>query len=56
MLIDSVQGHVTLHGIVINVGERAAVEQVAAGVPGVAGVDNQLRQMTQPRLSTSPKT
>jgi len=54
--IESVEGRVTLRGIVINAGERAAAEQVAAGVPGVAGVDNQLRVMTQSRLFTSSKT
>ena len=54
--IDCVEGRVTLRGIVINAGERDATEQVAAGVPGVADVDNQLRVMSQSRLFTSSKT
>ena len=53
--IDCVEDRVTLRGIVVNVGEQAAAEQVAAGVPGVAEVDNQLRVMGSTRLFTSAK-
>ena len=54
--IDSTDDRVTLRGIVIDAGERAAAEQVAAGVPGVGSVDNQLRVMAKSRLFTSSKT
>ena len=54
--IESVDGHVTLRGIVLKAPERSAAEQVAAGVPGVASVDNQLRVMNSSRLFTSSKT
>lgn len=53
--IDSAAGAVTLRGIVLNAAERAAAAQVAAGVPGVAGVDNQLRVMARTRSSLLPK-
>jgi cytidylate kinase len=48
-------GAITLTGIVVSDGERAATEQVAAGVPGVASVDNQLRVMKMSRLFPSSK-
>jgi len=53
--IDSLQGRVTLSGIVLRASERGATEQVAAQVPGVASVDNQLRVMATSRLFTSSK-
>lgn len=46
---------IALRGIVLNAGERAAVEQVAAAVPGVAGVDNELRVMATSRLFPSAR-
>jgi len=54
----SVEGsgdRIVLRGIVINAGEHAAVEKVAAAVPGVAAVDNELRVMTASKLFTSSK-
>jgi cytidylate kinase len=53
--IDANQGQVTLRGIVLNAEERTHTESVATGVPGVAGVDNQLRLMTSSRLFASSK-
>lgn len=53
--IESAEGRIALRGIVVNAGERAAAEQVAAGVPGVIDVDNQLRVMGTTRLFTSAK-
>ena len=47
---------VTLKGIVFNVAERAAAEQVAAAVPGVSAVDNQLSVMTRSRIFAAAKT
>jgi cytidylate kinase len=47
--IDSADGRVTLRGIVANAREKAAALQVAAAVPGVQSVDDQLRVM-----ATSP--
>ena len=46
---------VLLRGIVLQAGERDAAEQVAAAVPGVAAVDNQLRVMAKSRLFPSAK-
>lgn len=54
--IESTGGRVALRGIVLDADERLAAQQVAAGVPGVGGVDNQLRLMTPLRRLTSPKT
>ena len=54
--IDSVNGQVTLRGIVLNADERAAAEHVTAAVAEVGGVDNQLRVMAGSRLFTSSKT
>ena len=51
--IDSVAGLVTLRGIVLKAAEREAAEQVAAAVPGVSGVDNQLRVMAKSRMFPS---
>ena len=53
--IEGSEASVVLRGIVVNVGERAAVEHVAAGVPGVAGLDNQLRVMATSRLFPSAR-
>ena len=46
---------VLLRGIVLQASERDAAEQVAAAVPGVAAVDNQLRVMAKSRLFPSAK-
>lgn len=53
--IDSVDGRVTLRGIVIHASELAAAQQVTTCVPGVTEVDNQLRVMARSRLFTSAK-
>ncbi len=44
--IDAAQGNVTLRGIVLNDQERDEAGRVAATVPGVGDVDNQLRVMS----------
>ncbi len=54
--IESVDGKVTLSGIVVNKSELAITEQVAAGVPGVTSIDNQLRVMTKPRMFPQVRT
>lgn len=54
--IESNSGTVVLGGIVINEQERAAAGRVAAAVPGVVGVDNQLRLMAVTRRFASAKT
>jgi cytidylate kinase len=46
---------VALRGIVLQAGEREAAERVAATVPGVTSVDNQLRVMAKSRLFPSAK-
>jgi len=54
----SVEGEgdrIVLRGIVVNASERAAVEKVAAAVPGVAAVENELRMMAISKLFTSSK-
>jgi cytidylate kinase len=51
--IDSLDGAVTLRGIVLNDAERSASQRVAAAVPGVKSVDNQLRVMATSRLFPS---
>jgi cytidylate kinase len=48
-------GRVTLRGIVLNAEERAQTESVATAVPGVTGVDNELRVMTPSRRFASAK-
>ncbi len=53
--INARQGQVALRGIVLNTEERAQTESVAAAVPGVHSVDNQLRLMTSSRLFASSK-
>ena len=54
--IESKSGTVVLGGIVINEQERATAERVAAAVPGVSRVDNQLRLMAVKRRFASAKT
>jgi len=53
--IEAIAGNVLLGGIVASAEERTQAEAVAAGVAGVAGVENQLRLMTMPRLFPSAK-
>lgn len=53
--INAKEGRIALRGIVLNAEERAQTESVAAAVPGVAAVDNQLRLMTSSRLFASAK-
>jgi osmotically-inducible protein OsmY len=47
---------ISLTGIVVSEAERALVAEVAAAVPGVASVDNQLHVMKSTKLFTSSKT
>lgn len=54
--VEANQGRVALLGIVVNAEERAAVEQVAASVPGVSGIDDKLRLMSPGRAFTYSKT
>jgi cytidylate kinase len=56
VLIEGSGDIIVLRGIVVSTAERDAAEKVAAGVPGVAGVDSQLRVMASSRLFTSSKT
>ncbi len=51
--IEASAGTVVLSGIVLNDAERAAAGHAAAAVPGVTGVDNQLRLMTSNRRFAS---
>ena len=53
--IDSVDGQVTLRGIVADVDEKAAAAQVCAGVAGVRAVDDQLRVMARSKLFPSAR-
>ena len=48
--VTSNAGHVVLSGMVLDADELPAAERVAAAVPGVVGVDNQLRVMARSRL------
>jgi cytidylate kinase len=43
--VEARQGRIALRGIVVDADESATAEGVAAAVPGVAGVDNELRSM-----------
>ena len=43
-------GRIVLSGMVLDADEVPAAERVAAGVPGVVGVDNQLRVIARSRL------
>ncbi len=51
--IDSHDGRVVLRGVVLHAGERDAAAAVAAAVPGVTDLDNQLRVMAASRRFTS---
>ena len=51
--IDASAGQLTLRGVVLNAAERDAAARVAGSVPGVAGVDNELRVMAPSRRFTS---
>ena len=53
--IEGSDANVLLRGIVVNAAEKAAVEQVASAVPGVASLDNQLRVMGPSRLFPSAR-
>lgn len=53
--VECAGGAATLTGIVVSDDERARVGEVAAGVPGVASVDNRLGVMRTSRLFTSSK-
>jgi cytidylate kinase len=53
--IESSGGKVALRGIVLNAEEHSQVEKIAAAVPGVANVDNQLRLMAKSKRFTSAK-
>lgn len=53
--IEAQGGALTLKGIVVSDAERAAAGQVAAGVAGVASVNNELRVMSMPRRFPSVK-
>jgi len=53
--IESSAGQVSLRGIVLNAHERDSAAQVAAGVAGVKGVDNQLRVMARVRGTPLPR-
>jgi cytidylate kinase len=53
--VEARQGRVTLRGIVLDSEERAGAEGAAAAVPGVDGVDNQLKLMASSRRFASSK-
>jgi cytidylate kinase len=53
--ISSVDGAVTLEGIVLSDAERSAAESIAVAVPGVLAVDSRLRIMARSRRFTSAK-
>jgi cytidylate kinase len=53
--LDAAAGALTLRGIVVSADERTHAEVVAAAVPGVHAVRNELRLMTAPKLFTTPK-
>jgi cytidylate kinase len=55
VVIEGTGGVVVLRGIVVSTTERDAAEKVAAAVPGVTGVDSQLRVMAGSKLFTSSK-
>jgi cytidylate kinase len=55
VVIEGAGGVVVLRGIVVSTAERDAAEKVAAAVPGVTGVDSQLRVMAGSKLFTSSK-
>ncbi len=47
--IDSAGDRLVLRGVVANAAERDAVQRIASGLPGIAGVDSQLRVMAPSR-------
>jgi cytidylate kinase len=53
--IDSLDGRVTLRGIVADAGEKVAALQLCAAVPGVESVDDQLRVMARSKLFPSAR-
>jgi cytidylate kinase len=53
--IECRNGHTVLQGIVVSAEERAATEQVVQSVPGVTGLENQLRVMAKSNRFTSAK-
>lgn len=53
--IEADAGRVVLSGIVLHADEHLAAEKVAASVPGVKSVDNQLRLMANSKLYSSGK-
>lgn len=53
--VTACEEQVTLEGIVLHEDERGAAERVARSLPGVKGVDNQLKVMARSRLFTSEK-
>ena len=55
VVIECQDGHVALKGIVVSDAERGVTGRVAAAVPGVVDVDNQLRVMSRSHLFTSAK-
>jgi cytidylate kinase len=55
VVIEGTDDRIVLRGIVVSDEERAAAEQVATAVPGVAAVDNQLRVMATSRLFPSAR-
>jgi cytidylate kinase len=55
IVIEGSDDRIALRGIVINADERVAAERVAAAVPGVTAVDNQLRVMATSRLFPSAR-
>ena len=55
VVIEGTDDRIVLRGIVVSDEERAAAEQVAIAVPGVAAVDNQLRVMATSRLFPSAR-
>jgi cytidylate kinase len=56
VMIEGSGDAVVLRGIVVSAAEREATEKVVHAVPGVAGVDSQLRVMAGSKLFTSSKT
>lgn len=53
--IESNGGQVVLRGILLSAAERSEAENVTAAVPGVLGVDNQLRLMANSKRFVSAK-
>ena len=53
IIIEPSDGRVTLRGILLNAEERKETQKVVAAVPGVLGVDSQLRLMSDSKLYSS---